>query len=228
MSLLTIMQQVCPRLGIAKPAAVASSQDPQLIQLIALANEEGQDLSSRYPWQALQNESTFSTVATESQGAIATLAGSGFRYVLNDIMWNRDLRRPVFGPLAPYQWQQLKAQNLTGPWNQFRIRGGNVLFIPAPAASQTIAFEWQSKFWANSAATWILDADTSLLDEEVMTMGIIWRWKAAKGLEYAEDMNKYERLVSDLMARDGGKAKLNLNGGNIGFAAGIFVPIGNY
>jgi hypothetical protein len=38
-----------------------------------------------------------------------------------------------------------------------------------------------------------------------MTQGVIWRWKAAKGLEYAEDYNKYERLVADQMGRDGGK-----------------------
>src|SRR5260221_481902 len=101
MSLLSTIVQVCRRIGLTAPTTVSGSSDPAIIQLMAIANEEGQDLSSRYPWQNLQVESTFSTVATESQGTILSLAGSDFRYILNDIMWNRSLLRPVFGPLVP-------------------------------------------------------------------------------------------------------------------------------
>jgi hypothetical protein len=234
MSLITMTQQVCRRIGITAPVSVSSSSDPQIIQLMAIANEEGQDLSARYPWQSLQNESTFVTVAAESQGAITTLAGSGFRYILNDIMWDRTLLVPVSGPLNPQDWQGLKARNITGPYSQFRIRGGLVRFIPTPVAGNTIAFEWISKNWvtvtalATTSATWTADADTGLLDEEIMTQGVIWRWKAAKGLEYAEDYNKYERLVADQMARDGGKPRLNLGGGMSNFPAGVFVPSGSW
>lgn len=234
MSLLTMTQQVCRRIGITAPVSVSSSSDPQIIQLMAIANEEGQDLSARYPWQSLQNESTFVTVATETQGVITTLAATSFRYVLNNIMWDRSLLRPVLGPVSPQEWQTLKAQNVTGPFNQFRIRGGSLLFIPVPAAGSTIAFEWISKNWVSvtagstTSATWTADADTALLDEEVMTGGVIWRWKAAKGLEYAEDYNKYERLVADQMARDGGKPTLNMGGGSVGYPAGVLVPLGSW
>ena len=233
MSLLTMTQQAARRIGVNPPSVVVASSDPQILQLLALANEEGQDLSARYPWTALQNESTFTTVAAETQGTITTLAGASFRYILNDIMWNRSLLRPVFGPLVPQDWQALKARNVTGPYAQFRIRGTSVLFIPQPAAGNTIAFEWISKNWVNvnaggTSATWTADADTGALDEEIMTMGIIWRFKAAKGLAYEEDFNKYERLVADQMARDGGKSRLNLAGGLNNFPAGVLVPIGNW
>lgn len=232
MSLLTTIIQVCRRIGIAAPTTVSGSSDPQIIQLMALANEEGQDLSSRYPWQNLQNESTFTTVATQSQGAITTLAGAGFRYILNDIMWDRTLLRPVFGPLDPQGWQALKAQNVTGPFNQFRIRGDLVLFIPVPVAGNSIYFEWISRYWATgaggAAATWAADADTAYISEEIMAQGIIWRWKSAKGLSYSEDFEKYERLVNDQMARDGGKSRLNLGGGATGYPPGIFVSAGSW
>lgn len=233
MSLLTMVTQVCRRIGIPAPASVSSSSDPQIMQLMALGNEEGQDLSARYPWQALTQESTFTTVATESQGAITTLAGTDFRYILNDIMWDRTLLRPVFGPMYPQDWQALKAQNVTGPFNQFRIRGGLLRFIPVPVAGDTIAFEWISKNWVTVAlggtsSTWTADADTGLLDEEIMAQGVLWRWKAAKGLNYEEDYMKYERLVADQMARDGGKPRLNLGGSSTGFPAGVMVPIGSW
>ena len=225
--------QVCRRIGIVAPASVSSSSHPQIIQLMALANEEGQDLSARYPWQSLRQESTFVTVAVEDQGVITTLAGADFRYILNDIMWNRSLLRPVFGPVQPYEWQNLKARNITGPWAQYIMRGNHVRFIPVPVAGNTIAFEWISKNWVTVAlggtsATWTADADTGLLEEEIMAQGILWRWKAAKGLEYAEDYAKYERQVADQMGRDGGKAVLNMEGSNGDVPVGILVPIGNW
>lgn len=233
MSLLTMTTQVCRRMGIPTPTSVSSSSDPQILQLMALGNEEGQDISARYPWQALINESTFVSVATESQGAITTLAGTDFRYILNDIMWDRTLLRPVFGPMVPTDWQSLKASNVSGPFTQFRIRGGLVRFLPTPVAGDTIAFEWVSKNWVTVAAggtssTWTADADTGLIDEEIMTQGVIWRWKAAKGLEYAEDYNKYERLIADQMGRDGGKARLNLNGGSGDIPAAVLVSSGSW
>lgn len=233
MSLLSLMTQVTRRLLGSAPTAIAASTDPQIIQLMAIANEEGQDLSARYPWQALQNESTFLTVATESQGAITTLAGTDFRYILNDIMWNRSLLRPVFGPLDPQDWQALKARNVTGPFTQFRIRGGLLRYIPVPVAGNTIAFEWISKNWVTLAATgtasaWAADGDTALLDEEIMTEGIIWRWQEFKGLAYAEQFAKYERLVNDAMTRDGGKSRINLGGSTGSFPSGVLVPLGSW
>lgn len=115
---------------------------------------------------------------------MTTVAGASFDYILNQTIWDRTLLRPVFGTLTPSQWQQLKAQNVTGPWNQFRIRGGNLLFIPAPSAGDTCAFEWVSKNFCQSSggtgqSAWTADTDTGLLSEDLMKLGLIWRWKAA-------------------------------------------------
>jgi len=225
--------QVCSRIGITAPTSFSSSSDPQIIQIIALANEEGQELAARYPWAAITIEKTFSSVATESQGAITTLAGTDFKYVLNDIMWNRTLLRPVLGPLMPHQWQELKARNITGPWAQYRIRGANLLFIPIPAAGNTIAFEYISANWVTlnaggTGSAWANDADTGLVDEQVMAQGVIWRWQRAKGLEYAETFDQYERLVADAMGRDGGKPTLNMLGAYGDYPFGVVVPLGSW
>lgn len=234
MSLLTLVQKACTRIGITKPTAIVSSSDEQVIQLLGLANEEGDELAARYRWQNLTKEATFTTVATESQGSITTIAGTDFRYILNDTIWDRTLRRPIFGPLIASQWQQLKAQNMQGPWYQFRIRGNLLLFIPVPTAGDSCNFEWISRNWCQDSgatttyAAWNADTDTGLIDEDVMAMGLIWRWKAAKGLDYGEDFNKYERRVADLMAQDAGKQKLNLEGFSFDLYPGIVVPSGSW
>ena len=233
MSLLTIVQSVCPRVGLPRPTSAAGNPDPQIQQIVELANEEGQELAARHPWQALMKEATFTTVATEVQGNIFTIAGADFRYILNETIWNRSQRRPVFGPKSPADWQMLKAAFVNGPWNQYRIRGNNILFTPVPAAGQSCYFEFISAYWAAAdgvgyADAWSMDTDTALLNERIMALGVVWRWRAAKGLEYAEDFAKYERDVQDAMARDGGKPTLNMDGDSGDLQPVVVVPVGNW
>lgn len=160
MSLLTSLTQVCRRIGITAPAAMYASTDKNIIQLIGIANEEGQELSARYPWQNLIQESNFQTKAATIQGSVTELAGADFRYILNDIMWDRTLLRPVFGPLAPQEWQALAARNVNGPYNQFRIRRNNVIFIPEPSAGDDVYFEWVSRNWVNTSGQTVVSSVT--------------------------------------------------------------------
>jgi hypothetical protein len=235
MSLLTMMTQAVNRLSnITTPTAVVSSTDQIVKTLLALANEEGQELSARYPWQNLINEASFTTVATASQGSILTVAGASFRYIVNETIWNRTQRRPIFGPLTGQQWQTLQATAIQGPWYQFRIRGNLILFVPVPSAGQSCYFEWVSNAWSSNSggtvfsSTWQADTDIGLIPEEIMTQGIIWRYKQSQGLQYAEDFNKYERMVEDAMGRDGGKQKLNMGEYALDVYPGVIVPSGNW
>jgi hypothetical protein len=127
---LQIIQTVCKRVGIVSPNSAIGSTDQQIIQLVSLSEEEGQEQAKRYPWQVLQGEATFTTVAAQVQGNMDTIA-PGWDYIVNDTIWNRSLRRPVYGPRSPQDWQQQKAMQINGPFNSFRIIGGQINFYPA-------------------------------------------------------------------------------------------------
>lgn len=233
MSLLTIIQDAAEDLGITAPSSVIGSADRQVVQLLSLANREGRTLRDRYDWEYKFKEATFTTVATESQGAMTTVAGSDFHHIVNDTIWDRDTSEPISGPVSPQQWQSLQAFSVTGPYFQYRIRGGLLLFEPTPAAGINCAFEYMSDAFCESSggtaqSAWAADDDTGLLDESIMTQGVIWRWLQRKGLDYAEDFTEYERRVADAMARDGGKPMLRLDGGRGERQPGIFVPQGSW
>lgn len=232
LSCLQIIQTACRRIGILAPNAAVGSTDPQIIQLLAISEEEGQELEERYNWQGLQTEATFTTVAAELQGTLATIA-PGFESIVNDTIWNRSLRRPVYGPSTQQVWQQDKALQLNGPFNSFRIKNDRILFYPAPAAGESCAFEYNTKNWISTSGgstseTWTNDADTPLIDDRIVTLGTIWRWKAAKGLDYAEDFAKYERRVMDKMAKDAGKPTLSMDGAQWEIQPAILVPRGSW
>lgn len=175
-------------------------------------------------------------VPTQTQGVMTTLTGADFAWVLNDTMRDRSTRRPVFGPKAPAEWQQLQAQYLTGPWWQYRIRGGQLLFIPAPSIGDQIYFEWISKYWAAVAATpttgysatYQNDSDVAILDERLITLDTLWRYKRAKKLEYSEDFDIAEAAIVDAMTRNASQPRLNLAGAAGDILPGVFIPAGSW
>jgi len=234
MTLLTIMQDACNEIGIAEPATVIGNTNVQIKQLLALSNREGQSLAARpnNGWEALRFETTFTTLAAESQGAIETMA-SGYRYIVNRTIWNRTKRVPVIGPIDSEDWQMLKASPAAGPFDQYKLQQGEILFNPVPAAGETCAFEYVTKQWCESSGgtgreKWAADSDVGRLNESLLTLGLIWRWKKAKVLDYAEDFAEYERQVTDALCRDGTKPILNAAGGLNNFRPGIFVPQTGY
>lgn len=232
LSCLQIIQSVCKRVGITSPNTAVGSTDNQIVQILALSEEEGQEQASRYAWQSLQTEATFTTVATQIQGAMSTIA-PGWDYIVNNTIWNRTLRRPVYGPSSEQDWQEKKAMQINGPFNSFRIIGDSINFYPVPVAGQTCAFEyisenWISKSGGGTSSVWVNDADTPLLDDQLMILGTRWRFKKEKGLDYAEDFSTYEKRLADLSARDGSKPTLNMGEVSNDIRPGVWVPAGNW
>lgn len=214
MSLLSIVQAVTSLLSLPTPAAVATSTDRQVIQLFAIANEEGRSLSRRHSWQALTEEANFVTVTADVQPA--AIPADFDRFIANSF-FNRTTRRPITGPITPRQWQWIKAQPVYSTvYLAFRERTSQFLFAPQPPVGQQIYYEYVSLNWAKSAtgtaqSSFLADTDTSFLDETLIQLGLRWRFLKAKGLDYAEDMETYERELEQKIARDGGNSMLSLS-----------------
>ena len=231
MTMLSTIQHFCRRTNITVPSTVYGTTDSQVLQAMALLEEEGNDLASRGSWQGITLEASLTTAATESQGAMSTIATNGFRYIKNDTIWDRTNLLPVCGPMDSKSWQATKALVSTGPKYRFRIRGGNLLVTPTPTAGYSWYFEYVSQNWILGAdgttykQYFTLDTDTILLPETLVMMGLRWRWKKEKGFDYAEDMRTYEMQVKDALGRDGGKQVLSMDcAQNNGPRPGVFVP----
>lgn len=63
MNLLALIQQVCRELAISVPTAVVTSVDPMIVQLYALLNRHGHDMSRQFEWEKLDREYMLTTVA---------------------------------------------------------------------------------------------------------------------------------------------------------------------
>ena len=234
MSMLTCIQYMCRRTNVPVPSTVYGTTDPQVLQMMALLEEEGNDLSSRGAWEGITLETNFTTLAAESQGAIATLA-SGYRYIINNTIWDRTTRLPVCGPMDASDWQAMKAFTNTGPRFRFRIRNGLLIVNPVPSAGDSWYFEYVTKNWItdSSGVTYknyfTADTDLIVLPEELVLTGLRWRWKKEKGLDYAEDFRTYEMQVKDALGRSGMKRHLWMDETpRRGPQPGVWIPDGSW
>lgn len=216
MSLLSICQDAARELSIAVPANVSSATtNRDAVLLFRLAKKEGFLLSRRAFWSALRKEHTFSTVAADSQGTASM--PSDFSCFVEETIYDRTSRRPWLGPITPQEWQQYKT-NLIVPSDPHYIqRGATLLVSPLQATGHSVYYEYISKNWARSNAgaeqsTFLNDSDTHVFaDDQILTQGIIWRWRKHKSMAFEDEREDYERMVTDQIMRDGGKARINLN-----------------
>lgn len=235
MSCLTIIQYVAGRQGVPVPSTVIGTTDAQVLQMLRLLEEEGDDLAQRGIWSGLANEAGFSATAATNQGLITSMASNGFRFIKNNTFWDRTNKLPVLGPLSDQEWQAMEAVVVQGPRYYYRIRQGQLLINPTPPSGDQLYFEYQSKYWiTDSTGTtykqyFTADTDILLLPEEVVISGLRWRWQKEKGLPYADLFNEYEERVKNALSRDGGKPVLCMdNQGWRGPRPGIFIPDGNW
>lgn len=224
----------------AGPSTVIGSTDEQVLQVLALLEEEGNDLSGRGDWQRITYEATHTTVATESQGAIETIAVSNdttrdakFRYFKHETLWDRTENLPVQIIDGP-DWQAEKGFSSTSPRYRARIREDNLIVTPTPPAGNTWAFEYVSWHWIQNAAGTITyqyftaDSDTLLLPEPIVLQGLRWRWKKEKGFEYAEDFQTYENLIKDALGRQGLSKTLRMDQAEKESIPGIVIQQGSW
>lgn len=233
MSLLTVVQRFCERNDINSPTTVSGSTDGQIVQIKALLEEEGNDLSKRGNWNELTFEATHVSIANEVQGTISTIASNGFRNIKPDTLWDRTLKLPLIIS-DDVMWAAQKGFATTSPRYAIRIRGNKLLATPVPTAGNTWAFEYVSKNWILGAdgttykQFFTLDTDTIMLPEELVTLGLRWRWKKEKGFDYAEEFRTYENQVSQALASNGLKKHLNMSGSSMSKSFGVSIPQGNW
>lgn len=184
--------------------------------------------------------STTSTTITMSANTTATATATGasffcgqtaynlpsdLNYFIAQTFWDRNFRWQLLGPLDAQEWQVLKSGiSPTGPRRRFRIMGNQFYIDPVPGFSTSDngaieAFEYYTNAWCQSTGgtsgtpqtVWTADTDNYLLDDDCMTLGIIWRYLRAKRLSYDEEKNIYDMHAERIMGRDGANRNLPLN-----------------
>lgn len=219
MTLLQMVQQAAAEVGQTAPTFLVSNTDTTAIQMLALANREGREVSKMAGpwggWPVLRGEYTFSTVISTASYSFPV----DFQWLIVQTGWDRTYKWQLIGPVSAQEWQVLKSGiAVTGPSFRFRIMAGQIYLDPTPTVVDALVFEYYKNTWCQSnAATpvaqslWAADTDTYLLEDDLMILGLKWRFLRAKGLDYGEEKSQWESDIQRELARAGTAKSLPLN-----------------
>lgn len=203
--------------------------------MLYLLNREGKWLQRSYDWTVLRRESSFTTLAANQQIADMTSFTDSASASVTDwdrfvpgTMWDRTGVRPIH-PMTEVQYQNEKARTAVGIFPRFIMRGVALLFSPAPSAGSTVYFEYISKNWCETSggtdkAAFTVDTDVGILNEELLTQCVLWRFLKAKGLDYAEEFRRAELMFSALTGQQMPQPDLMIGGGREFGASDPYIP----
>lgn len=206
MSLLTVIRRANAMVGLRRPTAAVTAPDATATaQMTELARIEAESLANRHDWSGIVMHWSFNTVGNQNQ--VSALPDDFARFTFNGGIYGDQGR--IWGPIGKADWSQMQAfPTMTGLYGSFRMYGGTLQMTPTPAGGMSFNFDYVTKEIyrdANNApkSEWSADTDTCLIPENLIALGVIWRWLQAKGLDYGEAMRNAEIEFEKLAGTDG-------------------------
>lgn len=212
MSVLAVAQDVCREVGLAVPSAVMSSTDREYVELARMVNKQAKAIARSHYWELLK---TVATITGDGATEAHALPSDYDRMLQTSELWSSSLEAPLTHIADANRWLGLDVQSFDFVVNAWTKYGGQIHIKPALASAVTAQYFYQSNliFSPNSGsniAVSTADDDTFRLDDELLTLAMIWQWRENKGLPYAEDLANYERRLAKLIKDDKGARILRI------------------
>jgi hypothetical protein len=238
MTALSVARAAATKIGIAVPDAVFSGTTRVLVELQTALNEAAQMVAfdTGHDWTKLL---TLATIAGNGVALGFDLPTDYKRMIKKARLWSSSM---PYSPFTHYtdvdQWLGTQVQSfqpVVGAWiiigEQIQIRTGG---SASPLGNtETAQFYYLSSNIVKPAAgsnkaEFTLDTDTFRLDERLLRLGLIYKWKEAKGQDYAEEMSDYENALFQVIGGDKGSNVFTIGRGR-GIAEeyafpGVIVP----
>jgi hypothetical protein len=208
------MQAAARRLMGQKPGTFFGSSGAFEQEIADLINDVARDIARHQDWQALVR--------------IATVTGDGTTtdFALPDD-YDRMLQNTEAQDLQSWFWGygsfsdintflRFQAMGFTPFPGGWIIYGNRLRFSPAPGTGQTATYPYITNQWAlaentNPKSEFTADTDSFVLDEDLLTLGLIWRWRDNKGLPADGDIELYNSALSERGTKDRGSRIIRRN-----------------
>lgn len=218
MSLLSICQSVTGEVGWPQPATIVGNTEPTAVQLFSIANNELRALSEMLEWPQLEVEYRFVTVA----GTAIYLFPSDFRYLCEGAVFNADQFYAERGSMGVTRWQMFKYGKLGNLTRQgfrvvFPLGVPGIELSPPPTGLTTLVAVYMNKTYAVSTQgvgqpQYTADGDVSRIPERMVELGVKWRFRRAKGLDYSAEYAEYDASVKVQLSKARSSAVITIGG----------------
>jgi hypothetical protein len=188
-------QDICDTIGLPRPNGIAMATDQLARQLFGIAKETVEELTA-LDWPVLAIPYTFQTIVNHDTYPVPP----DFHHAIADTAYLATQYYPLRGSLTPSDWGRIKnaLPSQIGRY-KFRIMAGNppvFVMSPIPGTVETVVLEYRTnnrvvQSNGSLALNWMNDTDTPIVPETLVKLGMKWRLKREKGLEYSDEFDDY-------------------------------------
>ena len=220
MTFLTAAQSTAIRLNLGRPASFFGSTNRFEQEICDLASEVAEDIMCATDWRAL---TAFWEITGDGTSLGFDLPVDFDRMLEKGAVFRPDWSRWQYLPAKDLdEWRMLLNGFPTVSPGYWIILNGQLQITPVLGTGVGAQLYYISKNVVAAADTtpkpnFTADTDTMRLDERLLTLGLIWRWKSMKGMEYAEDIANYESMLEDQTAKERG-SRIAILGGRTYYA----------
>lgn len=145
---------------------------------------------------------------------------SDYHRMIGDTNWDRTNHWRNLGPKSMQEWTWITGGIIsTGPRERYKIENGKLKIFRALTAATNLAYAYISKWWvydSSASSTRTLerygnDDDTCVFDDDVMVLGLKYRWQVAKGLDFTVSLGEFMKALSASKAQDEPAPALSLS-----------------
>jgi hypothetical protein len=218
MTLLTVCRSVLAETGWPALSAIASNTDGTAQQIFEIANTELTNLSQGFDWPQLETEYNFNTVPTQQN----YLFPADFRAVEHNSAFDKAQYYPIRGSVSIEEWNARKNGLLANvSRTAFRIIYVNGApgfeLVPTPSTVRALVVNYWSKYFAydsNGVAIpgYAADSDVSKVPEDMVKLGVKWRFRRIKGLDFSAELSEYNAMLTTRFAKAIAQADIPVGG----------------
>lgn len=218
MALLEMCQRVLAETGWPVLSAIASNSDGTAKQIFAIANKELRALSELFNWPQLEVEYDFNTVPAQA----VYLWPADFRVMDPNSVFDAGQYYGLRSSTNLRYWELLKYGNLAS-LNRPSFRRVYPLGVPgiemtpAPTGVNPMVAVYYSSMYArdsdsNLTPMFATDLDTPRIPERYVELGINWRFRRAKGLDYSAELAEYNATIQSQFSRYNANGEIPVGG----------------
>lgn len=216
MTILSAMQSAAIRLNGTKPDVFFSSGEQFEREICDLVNDVADDICGWNDWQALRK---IHTIYGDGNTKEFPLPYDYARMIVNSDI--QDTSSWLFGYAHVPDMNQFmydKTRRFVMTPGEWIIYDNKIHFYPAPSVGQEAAFPYVSRnfvktYDGNFADKFTQDTDKFIIrgGERLLTLGLVWKWREMKKLDYTGDQENFEKAIGELSYSDSGSNVIRKN-----------------
>lgn len=206
MNILAIVQRASTKIGLARPSQVYGSSQQVAYDLQEVIADAVTSIVEAHDWQVLR---AMATVTGDGASTEFDLPGDFNRMVKYAELWSSRYQWTMNHIATTDEWLGLLTLPYTQVSGSWTIYGGKLHILDTMASTETAKFFYiRDKAVTSEGGThkaaFTADTDSFRLNDDLLRLAIIYKWKQAKEQDYSEEMADFNIMLNRMIDKDGG------------------------